>query len=301
MKVAIVVPTYNGAGKLPVLLKSLALQWHENYELIIVDDGSNTPIIESLIPAIEDIIPIKVIRTLNNGRSAARNRGVAETKADLLVFCDDDMELPPGTLEKHIYFHTQNSNSILVANPAPLPTLKKGDSFSKFRFSSENRWAEALKNKALYRCSFRNYFFTTQNMSLPRRVFENLEGFDERLKDSEDFDFGVRALIHDIPVYVDGRLVVWHREIAGLDQTLRRQQQYYQWKVKLLELHPEYCNILPEHFFWLKNTLLKRAKKSIFTNALFKRTIFNPIVVSSLPDRLKFYLFSTYLYANSVP
>lgn len=98
-KVSIVVPCYNGARFIDPLLASLAAQTFRDFEIIIVDDGSNAETrakLASLGPS------IRVIRQENRGPGAARNTGFRAARADLVVPLDCDDKLDPAYLAETV-------------------------------------------------------------------------------------------------------------------------------------------------------------------------------------------------------
>ena len=298
MDLAIIIPSFNGAGKLPILLSSISSQWNENIEVIIIDDGSSLPI--TLPEALFNKIKIKICRIENSGRAIARNYGAGMTKANVILFCDDDMELGEDCLSKHLKFHSQHVNAILTCNPVPPDGFKTSDVFLKYRWRTEKGWSVPLTKRGLYKCSFDDFYITTQNMSLPRKLFFELGGFDTRLKDSEDFDFGARAIQREIDLYVDGSLQVIHHDKADLSRVLRRQREYYDWKLKLLEIHPEYRQEFAAHFRWLDSNKLDRLKRFCFQDKTWWRKLFESWLFKILPSEFQSRLFSNYIYSNTV-
>ena len=91
---SIVVPTYNRATLIPDTLRSLQQQPAENYEIIVVDDGSTDNTAEVVEPLTKDP-KISYYRKDNAERGAARNYGVTVAKGDYVNFFDsDDIALP---------------------------------------------------------------------------------------------------------------------------------------------------------------------------------------------------------------
>lgn len=96
--VAVVVPCYNAQATLAATLDSLADQGAE-LETIVVDDGSTD---DSVAVARRFAPSVRLVEEFHHGVSAARNRGIAETTADWLLFLDADDVLTPATVEKRL-------------------------------------------------------------------------------------------------------------------------------------------------------------------------------------------------------
>lgn len=98
--ISIIIPIYNQSEHLPNLLDSIKRQTYDNYEIIIVNDGST----DGLKGAIEKYRPVfgnKMIylEQENKGAGAARNYGARAAKGEYLLFCDADIIMEPEMLE----------------------------------------------------------------------------------------------------------------------------------------------------------------------------------------------------------
>jgi glycosyltransferase involved in cell wall biosynthesis len=94
---SIVLPTYNRADTLPRSIASVLNQSYDDFELIIVDDGS-TDGTSMVVGGVNDV-RIKYIKLDGNrGQSVARNVGIAASKAGLIAFQDSDDVWHPDKL-----------------------------------------------------------------------------------------------------------------------------------------------------------------------------------------------------------
>ncbi|MCX6795128.1 MAG: glycosyltransferase family A protein [Candidatus Falkowbacteria bacterium] len=107
--ISIIIPVYNQADKLGALLKSIALQSDQNFEVIIVDDGSKDnpekvfgDFILSLRASggLKGEGDYKFFKQENKGAPAARNHGFRESRGEYLFFCDADLTMDKTLLEK---------------------------------------------------------------------------------------------------------------------------------------------------------------------------------------------------------
>lgn len=106
IQVSVVIPTYNSADFLGEALQSVFDQTFDDYEIIVVDDGS-TDNTRSLIERYAN--RIRYIYQDNGGASKARNRGIAGARGKYIAFLDADDRWEPDKLEKQV--------GILSANP----------------------------------------------------------------------------------------------------------------------------------------------------------------------------------------
>ena len=102
MKFSVIVPVYNVAEYLSACVDSLLSQRCDDWELILVDDGSTDGICPVLCDELAAAHPelIRTIHQENGGLGAARNTGLEAAKGDYLLFVDSDDTLEPQTLER---------------------------------------------------------------------------------------------------------------------------------------------------------------------------------------------------------
>jgi biofilm PGA synthesis N-glycosyltransferase PgaC len=89
MKVSVIIPTYNEASVIEDCLKSLEKQTYPDFEVIVVDDGSNDNTSQKLQGS--KIQNLKILNQDHEGPGAARNFGAKHAKGEILVFVDADM------------------------------------------------------------------------------------------------------------------------------------------------------------------------------------------------------------------
>ena len=98
-KITVVTPTYNRANLLQKAMKSILEQTLEDWEYIIVDDGSNDGT-EEVVKELTDERIQYIKFDQNRGANAARNRGIQEACGEFVSFLDSDDILEPNHLEQ---------------------------------------------------------------------------------------------------------------------------------------------------------------------------------------------------------
>ncbi len=186
---SVVIPTYNRVGKLKRALRSVVAQTIDDYEVVLVDDGSSddTP---AFLASIASDKRITSIRTPNRGVSTARNSGVAAARGEFVVFLDDDDELRPTALAE--------LKRLCTGSPAPDfmwggRRINTTDAAGRNIGSREDDWSNVAQPLSGTRfLPFVLLIATNSAFTIRRDVFTRLGGFDTDLMVSEDRDLFVR-------------------------------------------------------------------------------------------------------------
>ncbi len=97
-RISIVLPVYNVAGYVGACLWSLREQTFEDFEVIVVDDGSTDGSLQAIWGAIGTDARFRVLSRRNGGLSAARNTGLGQIRGDYVAFVDSDDRVAPTYL-----------------------------------------------------------------------------------------------------------------------------------------------------------------------------------------------------------
>ncbi len=87
--VSVITATYNMAGYIGETLDAILAQDYPNIESIIIDDGSTDNTMDVLAPYLKDD-RVRVVQQANAGQTVAKNRGIAEANGEFIAFCDAD-------------------------------------------------------------------------------------------------------------------------------------------------------------------------------------------------------------------
>lgn len=111
--ITIIIPVYNAQVYLNRLVKSLNEQTYQNFEVILVNDGSTDESPKMLDEYAKQYEHFTVIHQENSGAPVARNKGIQAAKGEYLYFCDADDELELTTLER-FYDKAINTGADLI-------------------------------------------------------------------------------------------------------------------------------------------------------------------------------------------
>ncbi len=237
-RVSVVIPTYNGKEKLPGALAALEKQTLRDVEIIVSDDGST----DGTSDRVRMHAPHAICRTGPNlGRAGARNAGAKLASGEYLVFLDDDMRPEPDCLQTLVERAEKHEGIFTGAQWIPNISLDdpEREECRAYRYDLERRW-QSVMPREFGALNAENLFFTAAICLIPRNVFEKLGGFEERLRDAEDLDFGLRALEAGVNVFYEPKAVAWHHDFVSIRRYVLRQIEYRNATAKLLELRPHY-------------------------------------------------------------
>ena len=182
VKVSVIVPTYNRASVIKRALQSIYNQTYNDYEIIVVDDGSTDNTIEILEDERLRNPRLRYIRHKKNmGVSIARNTGIINSAGKYIAFLDSDDEWHREKLEEQVRIMNSNENIGLVYTGSKIiyEGLNNEDIIPVF--------SGYIFNKLLER-----NFIAASSVMVPKGIFNEIGLFDERLKIMQDWDMWLR-------------------------------------------------------------------------------------------------------------
>ncbi len=181
IKISAIISTYNRAHFLDGLFQSVLSQTleHDLYEVVIVNNNctDNTEELCSKFIADHPEIAVTYCIETNQGLSFGRNRGIAESKGEIVTFLDDDAVLAPDFFETTLAFFDKHPDVNAMGGKILLQYMEKKPAWY-------NPYLAPLLgyfNKGDEEMIFRNDYFRGSNMSFRRNLFEKYEGFNTSL------------------------------------------------------------------------------------------------------------------------
>lgn len=208
---SIVVPSRGGARRLPILLAALSQQDCQDFEVIVVldedIDGSKTLLDRFAVQAGMRIRSL--VFPENKGRSAALNAGAAVARGRILIRCDDDLQPESDYVSAHLSAHGELPAGVIGLYRNLLPET----SYARYYGRAAD---ERFRDRALATDVEFQWRYWAGNVSVPRKIHEQLGGYDEdyRTYGWEDVDYGYRLHRLGVPVRIDPRLTTIHHVAA---------------------------------------------------------------------------------------
>lgn len=191
--VSVIIPTYNRPDFLRTAVESVLEQTFDDFELFVVDDGSN---VDLELP--EDPRCTLIHHEENKGVSAARNTGIRTSGAPLIATLDDDDHWYPEKLERQVEFFRNHPGEHAVQPQAIW--YRNGEKIEqKEKHEKPDGW---ILPRALERC-----LVSGSGVMIRREVFEQVGLFDQELPGCEDYDLWLRLGLHYPVRLIDEPLV----------------------------------------------------------------------------------------------
>ena len=190
--VSVVIPLYNKGPYIARALNSVLAQTFQDFEVIVVDDGS-TDDGAAVVRGFDDP-RIRLIQQENQGVSAARNRGIEAARAELVAFLDADDEWLPGFLGTVMRLRRKFPEAGAYATAF----MKKfsSDICQEQTFSGipQSDW-EGIIPSYFRSCAFGKLPIRSSNVAIPREVFFDVGMFPVGEWWGEDTDMWGRVAL----------------------------------------------------------------------------------------------------------
>lgn len=182
-RVSVVVPVYNGEKYLEEALLSIKQQTFEDFECLVVDDGSlNKTYISSVLNHLKDP-RFKSFRKENGGVATALNLGISKAKGELFCWLSHDDLWESTKLEVQVGAYLQDQ--ILCSNYTLIDENAKVLAVTNFEKTFDVTTGMSLLSRGLiHGCS----------IMLPMSLFEKIGTFNPKLKYTQDYDLWLRAI-----------------------------------------------------------------------------------------------------------
>jgi glycosyltransferase involved in cell wall biosynthesis len=209
--VSVILPTYNRAGFLVKAINSVVTQSFQDWELIVWDDGS-TDETRRIVETINDS-RISYHFSENFGVAYARNRAIEKSSTKYIAFLDSDDQWLANKLSMQVAAMEENPDvDLLFTNFINVNIQKETEEVEFEKYASEmsrlrvdERYNNIKVVKNLFlECIVKENFIATDTVLLKRVLLENIGGFNETLRNSEDFELWWRAGLSNAGIaYVD--------------------------------------------------------------------------------------------------
>lgn len=238
--VSVVIPTYEGRGRLEACLAPL-LADAGAHEIVVVVDGSRDGTLEALEEIAATEHRLKPVFIENSGPAAARDAGCRHASGDAILFIDDDVVASPGLARAHGLHHAHRKGLVIVGYmPVALPHVRLPGSFATYLYAEEYELScvqyEADPLTILMGLWGGNFSLIRHDCL---RVGLHSPDFDRRYPGHEDRDFGIRCQKAGLAAVFDRSLRAEHRYSTTAARFVRDAREQGAARVLVHTLHSD--------------------------------------------------------------
>jgi len=285
------------------------------FEIILVNDGVE----EIEVRNIPERLNVILIECRQKSLARARNKGALNATGKYLLFLDDDILPSENHFERHLEIHSVFDNAIVTANRDFSESFIKEANktpFGRYKLRYDYKWTDDIELKETN--VIPGVFFSEDlagfSCSMPRTIFEELNGFNEAFTDAgcEDSEFFRRAHSSGKTLLFDKENYCEHNETDNLNlkNWLYRQGTGSRSAVVICQIFPE-GKLHPSYFLNTKPDLKKDNLKLIIKKTIrtilkwrfsFKILYFKVLLLEKMnfPDKLLFKFYNALWISETV-
>lgn len=238
MKYSFIVPVYNRPDEVDELLESLEGQTLKDFEVVVVEDGSDKPC-KDVCDRHADVLDIHYYIKPNSGPGQSRNYGAERAGGEYLIVLDSDVVLPEGYLAA-VDKELQDAPADAFGGPdrahPSFTDTQKAISYSMTSFYTTGGIRGG--NKKLDKFYPRSF-----NMGIRRETYMSLGGFS-RMRFGEDIDFSIRIFKAGCRCRLFPEAWVWHKRRTDFRKFWRQVYNSGIARINLYKKYPESLKIV---------------------------------------------------------
>ncbi len=220
--ISVIIPFFNASRYLKESIESVISQTFDDWELILIDDGSTDDSVQIVTRLSLTEPRIKILSQKNAGQAAARNNGIKSSKAKFIAFLDADDIWVKNKLEVQLK-HLESEKVDVIY------------SLGILMFENDNNRTEPyhwvtgrLDGMAMFEELTKSNFMNPGTVLLRRSIFDKVGLFDEvdALRGTEDFDLWMRITRAGFVVFGMDDHLAYYRVRATGEHTITHKQYY---------------------------------------------------------------------------
>lgn len=257
---SVIIPIFNRPYEAHELLSSLTRQSFQDFEVILVEDGSSVKS-DQIANDFNSILSIRYFFQENQGQGFARNFGMQQAKGEFFVILDSDVILPEhylSVLKNAIQFRKLDAFGGPDAAATDFSDSQKAMDFAMTSFWTTGGIRGKLKNPSKYQA--RGF-----NMGVSQKVFDATGGFVDPNR-GEDIEWSIRIKKAGFTLELVEEAFVYHKRKNTLHSFAKQAFSFGRNRVNVSRFHPEAIKLV----HWLPTFFLVFVL-SIVVNVLFFR------------------------------
>ena len=232
MRYSLIVPVYNRPDEVDELLESLCSQTEKDFEVVIVEDGSQRDC-RAIVEKYADRLDVQYFAKPNSGPGQSRNYGAERARGDYFIVLDSDVVLPRAYIEE-VSRELDREPADAFGGPdrahESFTPVQKAISYSMTSFFTTGGIRGGKKK-------LDKFFPRSFNMGILRDVYNKLGGFS-KMRFGEDIDFSYRIVEAGCSTRLFPEAWVWHKRRTDFRKFFRQVYNSGIARINLMKLHP---------------------------------------------------------------
>lgn len=258
-QVSIIIPTYNRAHFIKQAVESALIQTYQDFELIVVDDGSTDDTKQVLA---DYAGRLQYIYQPNQGRSAARNRGIELAQGEYIAFLDSDDLWLPNKLSRQVPALDTAPDNVALVHGYKQIVDEKLNPIPLWETRLRRYYALAEKGQETYENYLHSACIFTSTILIRKSALVAIGNYDTTLYALEDLDLYLRLLLKSYTfTFISEPPLIKYRSHNNNTDNLTSNQHY----LRVYEKHlSQCCQLEDEKQVAQAQTLLYQALASTY-------------------------------------
>jgi len=232
-KYTVIVPIYNRPIEAEELLESLTKQTYKNFDIIIIEDGSQETC-EHIVKNYANDLDIKYHYKSNSGPGDSRNVGMSKATGDYMIIFDSDCIIPPQyfeEVEKHLAKNPLDTFGGPDSADASFSKVQKAINYAMTSIVTTGG-VRGKKNK------LDQYQPRSFNMGISREVYQKVGGYSD-VNPGEDPDLSYRIMNAGFRVGLIEEAYVYHKRRVDFSKFIKQVYKFGVMRPVLIKWYPD--------------------------------------------------------------
>ena len=230
---SLIVPVFNRPDEVHELLESLTKQYCKDFEVIIVEDGSQVPC-QEIVQAYQNRLDIHYYNKPNSGPGQSRNYGAERATGEYLIVLDSDCIIPEGYLDA-VRAELDTAPADAFGGPD-----RAHDSFTDIQKAINYAMTSFFTTGGIRggKKKLDKFYPRSFNMGIRADVYRALGGFS-KMRFGEDIDFSIRIFKGGYKCRLFPEAWVWHKRRTDLRKFFKQVHNSGIARINLYKKYPE--------------------------------------------------------------
>jgi glycosyltransferase involved in cell wall biosynthesis len=231
--ISVIIPVYNRPDEIEEMLESLSKQTYNNFEVVIVEDGSTIPC-KDIALSYSDKLHISYYFKENEKPAIARNFGMKHAKGNYFIFFDSDCIVPPHYMET---IHRELNINYTDAFGGP---DKANESFSLTQKAINYAMTSFLTTGGIRGAEkIDKYYPRSFNMGISKKIFDNTTGFPiTTMHPGEDMVFSIEIIERGFTTRLIPQAYVYHKRRTSLGKFYKQVYRFGKTRYIISRFYP---------------------------------------------------------------